>query len=55
MLNIVLGIVLIVGGFFVIFAKWLLFVDVFKMLLLLGLIAFGIIALLAGIKKLSTK
>ena len=52
MLNLVIGTILVLVGLIGIFSKWMLFWDVLVILLLLGIIAFGIVATLAGIKKL---
>ena len=55
MLNLVIGTILVLLGLIGIFSKWMLFWDVLVILLLLGIIAFGIVATLAGIKKLKKK
>lgn len=52
MLNLIIGGILILLGIFGLMSKWMLFLDVFIILFLIGIVAFGIIALLAGIKKL---
>ena len=54
MLNLIIGIVLVIVGTWGIFANWMMFVDVLKMLVFLGLIGFGVIALLAGLRRLKT-
>ena len=55
MLNLVIGIVVIILGVWEMLEHWMLFKDIFAILLLLGLIAFGIVSFLAGIKKLTKK
>ena len=52
MLNIIIGSALILLGLWGMLTNWLMFVDIFKLLVLLGLVGFGIIAFLAGIKQL---
>ena len=52
MLNLIIGGVVLVLGIIFVAANWLFFFDVLKLLVFLGLIAFGIIACLAGIKQL---
>ncbi len=52
MLNLIIGIILVIAGAWGILANWMLFADVLKMLISLGLIGFGVIALLAGLRRL---
>lgn len=55
MLNLIIGTILVLVGLIGIFSKWMLFWDVLMILLLIGIIAFGIIATLAGIKKIKKR
>ena len=52
MLNLIMGGVLLVLGIIFTVTNWLFFFDVLKLLIFLGLIVFGIIACLAGIRQL---
>ena len=52
MLNLIMGGVLLVLGIIFTVTNWLFFFDVLKLLIFLGLIAFGIIACLAGMRQL---
>ena len=52
MLNLVIGILLILGGLWGVTRNWWIFLDVIKMLVFLGLIGFGGVAFLAGLKNL---
>jgi hypothetical protein len=36
-------------------SRWMMFLDVFKMIFFIGLISFGIVAILAGARKLGQK
>ena len=54
MTNLIIGIVLVLAGAWGMFANWMMFADVLKMLIFLGLIGFGVIALLAGLRRLKT-
>ena len=54
MMNLVIGTILVIAGAWGILANWMMFVDVLKMLVFLGLIGFGVIALLAGLRRLKT-
>ena len=51
MLNLVLGVLFLIVGVWGILANWWLFWDVLKTFLFLSLIGFGVVAILAGIKK----
>jgi len=51
MLNLILGVVLIAFGLWGMTTNWMMFLDTFKMIVFLGLIVFGIVAILAGIKQ----
>ena len=55
MLNIIIGIVLILIGTTGITRNWYMFVDMLGVLVPLALIIFGIIALLAGIRRYKKK
>ncbi len=51
MLNLVIGILFLIVGAWGILANWFLFWDVLKTFLFVALIGFGVVAIMAGIKK----
>ena len=55
MINLIVGVVVIVLGIIGIRANWWFFLDLFKALIYLGFIGFGVIAMLAGMRSLKGK
>jgi len=51
MLNIIIGVIAILLGLRGVVANWYMFVDLLGVLIPLALLGFGIIALLAGLRK----
>ena len=54
MAHLVAGIAALVFGIWATLANWMIFAEVAKLLLLLGLVVFGVVAVLAGVKRLRT-
>ena len=52
MFNVIVGIIAIILGLWGLFFHWILFKDVIIVLFFLGLIALGIVAFLAGVRKI---
>ena len=52
MINLAMGIVLILVGIWGISTHWLMFLDTFRIILFLGLVGFGVVAILAGARKM---
>ena len=55
MINLIVGVVVIVLGIIGIRANWWFFLDLFKALIYLGFIGFGVIAMLAGMRSFKGK
>jgi len=55
MLNIIVGIILIILGTSGITRNWYMFIDILGVIVPLALIAFGIVAMLAGLRSLKKK
>jgi len=55
MLHLIIGIVAILIGLIGIMRHWYMFVDVLAAVIPLALIIFGIVALLAGIRRMQNK
>ena len=55
MLHIIVGVVAILIGLWGVARNWYMFIDILVAVLPLALIAFGIVALLAGIRKLKSE
>ena len=55
MLNIIIGIISILLGILGIMRNWYMFIDILTVIIPLALIAFGVIAFLAGIRDIKKK
>ena len=54
MLNIIVGIAVLVFGLWGISTSWVISVEILKMLVFVGLVGFGIVAVLGGVRKIKT-
>ena len=54
MLNIIVGIAVLVFGLWGISTSWVISVEILKMLVFVGLVGFGIVAVLGGARKIKT-
>ena len=54
MLHIIVGIAVLVFGLWGISTSWVISVEILKMLVFVGLVGFGIVAVLGGIRKIKT-
>jgi hypothetical protein len=52
MVNVILGTVLVVLGILSARSNWWLILDLLKVFLFLGLVTFGVVALIAGIRSI---
>lgn len=54
MVHVIVGILALVLGIWAMLANWMIFVEVLKLLVFLGLVVFGAVAILAGVRQLGT-
>ena len=54
MLHIIVGVVVLAFGLWGISASWVISVEILKMLVFVGLVGFGIVAVLGGVRKIKT-
>ena len=54
MVHVVVGILALVRGIWAMLANWMIFVEVLKLLVFVGLVVFGAIAVLAGVRQFRT-
>ena len=54
MLHIIVGIAILALGLWGISTSWVISVEILKMLAFVGLVGFGIVAVLGGVRKIKT-
>lgn len=55
MVHIIIGIVAVIWGILWMLPDWMFIGEILKMLVFLGLVGFGVVAVLAGLRQFRTK
>lgn len=54
-MHVIIGIVAVILGIWGMLADWMFFGEILKILVFLGLVGFGVVAVLAGLRQFRTK